>query len=173
MLLSGVAQALENGNGLRLQKMSEQVYAVVGPYGGRTPQNLGNNATFGFVVTDEGVVLIDSGGTYQGAEAIDRLIKQVTDKPVKYVLNSGGQDHRWLGNGYFKERGARVIASEAVVADQHKRLQDQMFMLGNQVGEKEIVGTEPVYADETFTDSMRFILGSTVFELQRVGPAHT
>ena len=65
MLLSGVAQALENGNGLRLQKMSEQVYAVVGPYGGRTPQNLGNNATFGFVVTDEGVVLIDSGGTYR------------------------------------------------------------------------------------------------------------
>ena len=164
------ANASEN---LHLEKVNDHVYALVGPLGNRTPDNLGNNATFGFVVTDEGVVLIDSGASYQGAAAIDAQIRQVTDKPVKIVINSGGQDHRWLGNGYFKAHGAHIIASTAAVADQHKRRQDQLFLLDNLVGGKGMAGTEPVYADETFDGSTQFTLGGIAFELQRVGPAHT
>ncbi len=72
---------------LHLQKINDHIYAIVGPLGMRTPGNLGNNATFGFVVTDEGVVLIDAGGTYQGAAAIDALIGRVTSKPVKLVIS--------------------------------------------------------------------------------------
>lgn len=159
--------------GLRLQKVNDHVYAIVGPFGNRTTENLGNNATFGIVVTEEGVVLIDPGGSNNGAAAIDRMIKQITDKPVKIVINTGGQDHRWLGNGYFKQRGAKIIASAAAVADQHERQQDQMFMLGNLIGVKALEGTEPVYADETFTDTQDFTLGGVRFELKHVGPAHT
>lgn len=158
---------------LNLKKVNEHVYAIVGPFGNRTPENLGNNATFGFVVTNEGVVLIDSGGSYLGAEAIDKLIKQVTDQPVKVVINTGGQDHRWLGNSYFKERGARIIASAAAVTDQRARLQDQMFMLGNLIGVQALEHTEAVYAGETFADKQSFMLGGMRFELLRVGPAHT
>lgn len=158
---------------LHLQKINNQVYAVVGPFGNRSAENLGNNATFGFVITDAGVVLIDSGGSYQGAAMIDMLIRQVTDKPVRVVINSGGQDHRWLGNGYFKQRGARIIASAATVADHRARLQDQMFMLGNLMGVKALEGTEAVYAQETFTDKHAFSFGGVNFELLRVGPAHT
>jgi len=46
---------------LKLQKVTENVYAIVGEPGNRTAGNLGNNAIFGFVITTEGVVLIDSG----------------------------------------------------------------------------------------------------------------
>ncbi|MDZ7802724.1 MBL fold metallo-hydrolase [Thiohalophilus sp.] len=158
---------------LHLQQVNDHVYAIVGPFGNRTPANLGNNATFGFVVTNDGVVLIDSGGSYQGAAAIETLIKQVTDQPVKVVINSGGQDHRWFGNGYFKERGARIIASAAAVADQKARLQDQMFMLGNLMGKAALDSTEAVYADETFTGKHTFTFGGVTFELRKVGPAHT
>ena len=100
LFTAGIVTAADSGNSLRLQKITDQIYALVGPSGNRTVDNLGNNATFGFVVTDEGVVLVDSGASYQGAATIDRLIRQVTDKPVKVVINSGGQDHRWLGNSY-------------------------------------------------------------------------
>lgn len=158
---------------LQLQKINNKVYAIVGPFGNRTPENLGNNATFGFVVTNEGVVLIDSGGSYKGAAAIEQVIRQVTDQPVKIVINSGGQDHRWLGNGYFKQRGARIIASAAAVADHRARLQDQMFMLGNLIGVKALEGTEAVYAEETFADKRAFDFGGVRFEVLRVGPAHT
>ncbi len=66
---------------LKLQQVTEDVYAIVGELGNRSADNLGNNATFGFVVTSEGVVLIDPGGTYRGAQRIDLFIKSVTDQP--------------------------------------------------------------------------------------------
>lgn len=172
MLFSHALQA-EGSQQLRLQKVTDDVYAIVGPFGNRTPENKGNNSTSGFVVTNEGVLLVDSGGTYQGAKAIHDVIKTVTDKPVKIVINSGGQDHRWLGNGYFKEQGAHIIASQAAVEDQKARLQDQMFRLGMLVGDKVLAGTEAVYADETFDEAMEVSLGGKTFKLQMVGPAHT
>lgn len=158
---------------LRLQRVNKHVYAIVGPFGNRTPQNFGNNATFGFVITKAGVVLIDSGGSYRGAAAINRVIQQVTDKPVSIVINSGGQDHRWFGNGYFKSRGAHIIASAAAVADQRARVQDEMYMMGNLIGDKALKGTNSVYADETFARKKTFNLGGIRFELLQVGPAHT
>ena len=106
LMLVPIRQALANEN-LDLYQVTENVYAIVGELGNRTPENLGDNATFGFVITAEGVVLIDPGGTYNGAKAIDAMIKSVTDKPVVTVINTGGQDHRWLGNGYFRQAGAR------------------------------------------------------------------
>ena len=159
--------------GLQLNKVAENVYAIVGELGNRTSENLGNNATFGLVITTEGVVLIDSGGTYKGAEDIHQLIKSLTDKPITTVINTGGQDHRWLGNGYFKEQGAALIASKKAVEDQKARTQDQFIMLGNLVGDEGLKGTDPVYAEQTFDDKLEFELGGVKFEIFHSGQAHT
>ena len=169
-LISGHAYA---DSALELQPVTDNVYAIVGELGNRSPDNLGNNATFGLVVTDDGVVLIDSGGTHAGARQIDSLIQSVTDKPVVRVINTGGQDHRWLGNGYFKAQGAQIIASEAAVDDQKARTRDQLILLGNLVGEDAVRQTEPVYADTTFVERFEFELGGKVFELHHAGQAHT
>ena len=158
---------------LKLQKVTKDVYAIVGELGNRTPDNLANNATFGFVVTTKGVVLIDAGGTYSGAKAIHSMIKSVTNKPIVKVINTGGQDHRWLGNGYFKQLGAQIISSKAALKDQKARVDDQFFMLGNLVGEKEIKATNPVYAETVFQSEYSFKLGETKFEIRHAGPAHT
>jgi glyoxylase-like metal-dependent hydrolase (beta-lactamase superfamily II) len=158
---------------LELVTVVDDVYAIVGPLENRTPENLGNNATFGVVVTGEGVVLIDPGGTAKGAAAIERVIRRVTGKPVKVVINTGGQDHRWLGNSHFKAGGARIIASERAVTDQKTRAQDQFFVLGNLVGEDGLEGTDAAQATETFDDAMSFTLGGTTFELRHAGHAHT
>lgn len=162
-----------NADGLEIQKISDQIYAVVGEMDNRTPENFGNNATFGVVVTSKGVVLIDSGGTYLGAKALHEVIKQITNKPVVTVINSGGQDHRWLGNGYFKSLGAEIIANTKAVTDQKTRLQDQFFMLGNLVGIEGLKGTEAVYADKTFDDEYKFVSGGTEIEIYHAGQAHT
>jgi len=158
---------------LKTHKLAENVYALVGPLTNRDAQNLGNNANFGVLITDEGVVLIDSGGTYQGAQMIDAAIRKLTDKPVTLVINTGGQDHRWLGNGYFKAQGARIIASEAAVADQKARSRDQLIALTTLVGPEGVEGTEAVYADATFADQTNLTLGNTRLEVRHGGPAHT
>jgi glyoxylase-like metal-dependent hydrolase (beta-lactamase superfamily II) len=158
---------------LKTHKLAENVYALVGPLTNRDTENLGNNANFGVLVTEDGVVLIDPGGTFKGARMIDAAIREITDRPVIAVINTGGQDHRWLGNGYFKAHGARIIASERAVADQQARAPDQLIALAALVGSEGLEGTEPVYADETFREETTLTLGKTRLEVRHAGPAHT
>lgn len=157
---------------LEIQPVAEDVWALVGPMAQRDAENLGNNATFGLVETEAGVVLIDPGGSWAGAAMIDAAIDTITDAPVAYVIDSGGQDHRWLGNGYWQAQGATVIASEAAVADQKDRGSMQMTALSNFLGDK-LEGTEPSYADVTFADSHTLELGGMTFEITHAGQAHT
>lgn len=154
-------------------EISPRVFALVGPFGQRSPGNLGNNATFGVVLTDDGAVLIDPGGTRQGAAALDRAIGRITDQPVVAVINTGGQDHRWLGNGYWAEKGARLIASTAAVADQKDRASIQLTVLNELVGPEFVTGTDPLHATETFETALDLEIGGTRFELRHVAAAHT
>ena len=87
-----------SANPLQLINVADNVYALIGPMEQRSPENFANNANFGFIVSDQGVLLIDSGGTLAGAKDIQRHIHSVTDKPITLVINTGGQDHRWFGN---------------------------------------------------------------------------
>lgn len=168
LLISGAAQA----GVLEVQQVTDGVYALVGPNVQRSPENLANNATFGVVVTSDGVVLVDPGGSWKGAEAIDAEIRAITDQPVRFVINTGGQDHRWLGNGYWKSRGATIIASSAAVTDQTDRGSLQFTALENFLG-AELAGTEPVAADVTFDEDYAFELGGLGFEIHFRGAAHT
>ncbi len=166
LMLPAAVQALE------VQKVTDGVYAIVGDLGQRTEENLANNGTFGVVVTDEGVVLVDPGGSWLGAAEIDAAIDTVTDQPVKVVINSGGQDHRWIGNGYWKAQGAEIVASNAAVADQKDRGSAQFSALAFFLKDR-LEGTEPVYADVTFDTAYDFSLGGVDFQVRHVGPAHT
>lgn len=159
--------------GLEVQPVAEGVYAIVGEMDQRSPENLGNNATFGLVVTAAGLVLVDPGGTRAGAAQLHAVIRTLSDLPVVLVINSGGQDHRWLGNGYWKAQGARIVASEAAVSDQRARARDQINALWQLVGEAGVRGTEPEYADETFSEALDLELGGVRLELRHTGPAHT
>jgi glyoxylase-like metal-dependent hydrolase (beta-lactamase superfamily II) len=166
-LISSAAQALE------AIKVAENVYALVGPLEQRSAQNLGNNATFGVIVTRDGVILVDPGGSAKGAARIEAAIAKLTDKPVKVVINTGGQDHRWFGNHYFKASGATVIASEAAVEDQKERSDAQWQMMDALIGTENLKGTDLIHADTVFDERHSFMLGSMHVEVIHAGQAHT
>ena len=157
---------------LEIRQVTDNVYAIVGPLDQRSAENLANNATFGVVVTDAGVVLVDTGGSWLGAEALHAAVREITDKPVKFVINSGGQDHRWIGNDYWQQQGAKVIASNAAVADHKDRGSLQLTGLSVLLGDK-LEGTVPAYADITFDTEYSFELGGVAFEITYAGQAHT
>ncbi len=157
---------------LEIQPVADDVWAIVGPTEQRNPENLANNATFGLVVTPEGAVLVDPGGSWQGAEMLHSAIRALTDQPVAYVINTGGQDHRWLGNGYWQAQGAKVIASDAAVEDHRARAADHMIALLQFLGDR-LNGTEPAYADITFETDYTLDFGGLSFEIMHRGPAHT
>jgi len=157
---------------LAVQPVTDDVWAIVGPLEQRSPENLANNATFGLVVTPEGAVLMDPGGSWQGAAMLHAAIRSVTDQPVLHVIDTGGQDHRWLGNGYWQAQGATVIASEAAVADQRARAEEHMIALAQFLGEG-LDGTEPAYADVTYRTDYTLEFGALSFEIMHRGAAHT
>jgi len=157
---------------LKVQSVTDDVWAIVGPSEQRSPENLGNNATFGLVVTSEGAVLMDPGGSWQGAEMLHAAIRSITDQRVTHVINTGGQDHRWLGNGYWQAQSATVIASQTALEDQRARVSMQMTALSQLIGDA-LEATEPSFADIAFSDAYTLEVGGLRFEIVRPGPAHT
>lgn len=153
--------------------VGDGIWAIEGPAEQRNPENLGNNATFGLIETTEGAVLVDPGGTRAGAEMLHAVIAGLTEHPVTHVINTGGQDHRWLGNGYWHDLGATIIASDAAVADQRARASLQLTMLSALVGAAGLAGTDPTHADVTFARSYELSLGGRRIEIHHAAPAHT
>ena len=129
-LFIGKTQAVE----VKFQPVAPSVYAYIGEKGSRTLDNEGLNANIGLVVTPEGALLIDSGATFESARQIHAAVRAVTMQPVKWVINTGGQDHRWLGNGYFQAQGAELIAHANAKADMQARGGDHLAALRASLG---------------------------------------
>lgn len=161
-----------NAEELRVIEVATNSYAIVGPLTDRSPENFGNNATFGFLVSEQGVLLIDSGGSWKGAEKIDAAIKTVTDKPIIKVINTGGQDHRWFGNDYFSQLGAELISSVNTQADQKNREAQQVQRITNLIGDA-YQGTTPTYAAELLDSESTIELGDLTVQFIPVGHTHT
>ncbi|OIQ45546.1 MAG: hypothetical protein BM558_03385 [Roseobacter sp. MedPE-SW] len=157
---------------LEVIPVTDGIWAIVGEKEQRGPENLANNATFGLIVTLQGAVLVDPGGSWQGGEALHTAVRTVTDADIRYVINTGGQDHRWLGNSYWQAQGAEVIASADAVADQQSRGSMQMTALKQFLGDA-LEGTEPRTADIVFDDRYILELGGRSMEIVHIGAAHT
>ena len=153
-------------------RITDNIYALVGDLGQRSPENLGHNMTSGFIVTGEGVIVIDTGGSRANAEAIHAAIRKVTDKKVIYAINTGGQDHRWFGNDYFRKQGAKIVAAESTAADMRARGAEQVERIKPLLGDK-FAGTQLVYPDTTFAQRMTLPVKGITIELIHSGGAHT
>lgn len=146
--LAWSAQAVE----VVFKPVAPNVYAFVGDLEGRTYENEALNANIGLVVTPAGALLIDSGATFQGARQIAEAVKQVTPQPIKWVINTGGQDHRWMGNGYYKAQGAEIMAHAGAEADMKARGPEHLKANAPVLKDK-LAGTEAVLPTRWLKDA--------------------
>lgn len=153
-------------------RVADNIYALVGDLGQRSPQNLGHNMTSGFIVAAAGVIVIDSGGSRANAEAIHAAIRKVSDKKIIYAINTGGQDHRWFGNDYFRKQGAKIVAAESTNKDMRARGLEQIERIKPLLGDQ-FAGTQLVYPDTTFAQRMTLPVRGITIELIHTGGAHT
>jgi glyoxylase-like metal-dependent hydrolase (beta-lactamase superfamily II) len=167
--LSLAAQAVQ----VDFRPVADGVYAHIGDTGARTVVNEGLNANIGLVLTPAGAVLIDSGATFSSAADIAQAVRKLTPQPIRWVINTGGQDHRWLGNGFFKAQGAELIAHANAEADMKNRGNDQLQGLKAVLGAK-ADGTVPMLPTRWLRGAdERLELGGVVFEFKHRGGAHT
>jgi len=153
------------------KQVTDNVYAYIGSLENRTPENLGLNNNIGLVLTSEGAVLIDSGAGIPSAQALEKAVKNITQQPIVAVINTGSQDHRWLGNGYFADKGAKIIALQHTVNTQQEMgagLVDKMTKVSDI-----FATTVPVVSKAPLSgDNALLTIGDTQFELKYFGDAH-
>ena len=153
-------------------RIAPDVYAVIGDLGAQTYENDGLNNNLGFIVSDEGVLVINSGPSIRVAKALHAAIRKITPQPVKWVVNVNSQNHQWLGNGYFKSVGTVILAHKE--ADRIMRDVGETQIAANKTLLKEkAAGTTLTYPDELVDDKREIKLGNTVVQLLHLGQAHT
>ncbi len=171
--LMAMASTLAHAVEVVFQSVAEGVYAYIGDTGARSFDNEGLNANIGLVVTPAGAVLIDSGAGFQSARKIHDAARRVSAQPIRWVINTGGQDHRWLGNGYFLAQGAEIIAHAHARADMLARGAEQVAILRGVLNER-ADSTVPVLPTRFVNaDDAQLSLGGVSFELRHRGGGHT
>ena len=153
-------------------RVAPDVYAVIGDLAGQTYENDGLNNNLGFVVTDTGVLVINTGPSLRVAKALHVAIKKTTKQPIKWVVNVNSQNHYWLGNDYFKSLGATLIASkegERVMREMGaQQLETNLALL-----KEKAAGTKLTYPTDLVADKRDLKLGKTLVQLLHFGAAHT
>lgn len=148
------------------------VWSAIGATGPPTYENRGHNNNLSFIVTGDGVVVVNGGACRCLAKALHDEIKKITDRPVKLVINENGQGHAMLGNSYWAELGVPILAHEDAAAEFKERgydILDRMKGYNRDKGE----GTKVQGPTETFTDKKVIEMGGMKIEVIMIGPAHS
>lgn len=80
------------------QKVSANTFVIHGPQGvpSRANQSFMNNPAW--VITADGVVVIDPGSSVQAGRMVVAQLRKTTKKPVTHVFNTHVHGDHWLGN---------------------------------------------------------------------------
>lgn len=157
---------------LKPVKIADDVYAVIGALEGQTYENDGLNANLGFVIGGDGVLVINTGPSTRVAAALHRAIRTVTDKPVKWAINTNSQNHYWHGNAYFQQQGAQLFAHKEAVRLMRELGPGQLEDNRNRLKER-AADTVLAYPSNQVDKTQTIALGGAVAELRHFGAAHT
>ena len=97
------ASAAERSYDLKPQEVAENVFLLEGKLEHFSYRNGGNIVNTGFIVGDDGVVVIDSGPSRLYGEQLREAIAQTTDKPIVAVLITHFHPDHFLGNQAFSD----------------------------------------------------------------------
>jgi len=155
-------------------KVSERVYYVQGKPGVASGENEGFNSNAGWVITGDGVVVIDALGTPALGDALVKAIRSVTTQPIRRVILTHYHADHFYGLKALKDAGADVWAHRAALeyfdsGEAQRRLEQRARDLFPWVDDKTVL----VRADRWLDGDASFEMGGLRFEVTYMGPAHS
>ncbi len=157
-----------------VRQVSQHGYYVEGlsQLGSGANQNFISNA--GFVVTPEGVVVIDALGSPHAAQRLIKAIRQITQQPITDVVMTHYHADHIYGLQAFKAEGAHIMAH----AGGREYLASETAKLRLQASRTDIApwidkDTRLVPADTWIDGPTSFKRGGMEFRIDHVGPSHT
>ena len=112
-----------SNNAVKPQKVANDVYALIFDQDDSLETGFGSNQ--GFVVLDDSVLIFDTGFSVHAAKSLDRAIAQVTDKKVRYIVNSHDHSDHVFGNSYFSRKYSKFglsIIAHGICAQRFEKL---------------------------------------------------
>lgn len=98
-----------------VQRLAEGVYAVIR----REPPGLMFDANNVFIVNERDVIVVDSNFSLASTREVLAALRKITDKPVRYVVNTHWHDDHITGNQVYRDAFPNVefIAQESALTD--------------------------------------------------------
>jgi glyoxylase-like metal-dependent hydrolase (beta-lactamase superfamily II) len=153
-------------------RVTNRVYYVEGVLGVASRDNRGFTSNAGFVITSDGVVVVDALGTEPLGRGLVEAIRRLTTQPIRRVVVTHYHADHFYGLGPLKDAGAEVWAHhrgrEYLEQEGPARLQQRRRDLAPWVDER----TRLVPADRWLPGDVSFALGGVDFDVVYMGPAH-
>lgn len=159
--------------GMEATEVADGVWAVVSPARSfPNEENRGWNSNMAFVETGEGVLVFDTGSSEAIGESLKATIREVTEAPVRWVINSSSHGDHWLGNHAFAGGETTFLATpevrsliEAEGATWRERVNQ---MTGGATGDTTLQPPQ-----EVVTETTTRTFGEVEVQLRTVGNAHS
>lgn len=157
-----------------IEQVSPRVFALVGDMDVPNEVNDGFISNSAFVITNNGVVVIDPGGSVQIGRMIINEIRKRTNKPITHVFNTHHHADHWMGNQAFAELDSKpIIMGHPVMKDSAFEIGEQWIKIisnltkGKNIGTKVALPTTLLQGDEVLE------IGGVTFSLHHPKHAHT
>lgn len=149
------------------------IFVHVGKYQLVNAQNRGDISNPCCIVGGSSVAVIDTSGSYAMGVELREAITQITDKPIRYVINTHMHPDHVMGNAAFKTAGAEFVGHYKLPAALAARKESYLSNARQRLGETAFAGTEIIPPTVLVKDALEIDLGGRVLILKARPTAHT
>ena len=164
------AQAAE---GMAVSEVAPGIFVHQGRYELQSPQNRGDMANASFVVGSDAVAVIDTLGSAVAGRELRNAIRAVTDKPIRYVINTHMHPDHVFGNAAFKEDNPAFVGHYKLARGLATRADRYLAINKQMLGDEAFEGTEIILPTLAVEDSLALDLGGRTLTLEAQPTAHT
>ncbi len=157
---------------LTVQEVAPGVYVHHGRHEEMNRENQAGIANIGFIVGEQAVAVIDSGGSARRGARLREAVAAVTDLPVRYVINTHMHPDHVFGNAAFLADAPSFVGHAKLARALAARGQHYLGFLEEALGEA-VAGSAVVLPTIAVEDTLELDLGNRPIRITAHPTAHT